>query len=113
MSLIQNRPSGVMTLGRLVILEKKKSIAELLAQALAYHRRAVTRAQEAYILSIHGTKFRMVAVHFRYEYLKHVQSRLLSNHQEVYVRRSKWFELKEPDGEWTRYLDVWAFSITY
>ena len=94
--------------GRLAMLEKRKSTAlraQLKSSQSSWLRRSlttvvhqVTRVQEAYVLSIHGTKFQMVVVHFRDEYLKHVQSRLLPNNQEVYVRRSKWFELKEPDG---------------
>lgn len=41
--------------------------AELFAKAIAYHRRA-PGGQEVYVLSIHGTKFRMAAVHFTNQY---------------------------------------------
>lgn len=71
-----------------------------MAQALAEYRcNSSTKGdQEAYVATIHGTQLRLVAAYFTREYLECVQSREMPTNQELYVRWSRWLELKEPRG---------------
>ena len=72
-------------------------MAELLAAALTQHREETDAGdQEAYLLTVHGTQMRLVTAYFSDDYLKHVQSDILPATEHLYVRRSRFFELKDP-----------------
>lgn len=49
-------------------------------------------------MTIHGTRFRLTTAYFTAEYLRHVQSTSMPTDHHLYVRRSRHFELKNPDG---------------
>lgn len=75
-----------------------QEVAELLGQALAGYRAEGSKEedQEAYVLTIHGTQLRLVAGYFTKEYLSYVQSQTLPVEQHLYIRRSRFYELKDP-----------------
>lgn len=75
-----------------------QEFAELLATALNEHR-AGSKAgdQESFVLTIHGTQLRLAVAYFTKEYLGAAQSAVMPASQRVHVRRSRFFELKNPD----------------
>lgn len=50
--------------------------------------------REAFVLSIHGTRLRLIAAHFTAKYLSCVNSATMPTTEHLWVRRSKWFDLK-------------------
>ena len=52
--------------------------------------------QEAYVLTIHGTPFRIVTARFSLEYLSHVPSPTMPLDQHLHVRRSRCYEMENP-----------------
>lgn len=77
-----------------------QEVAELLAMALANFNSANSTKgdQEAYLMTIHGTRFRLTTANFTAEYLRCVQSTQMPTKEHLYVRRSRHFELKDPGG---------------
>ncbi|KAK2810539.1 hypothetical protein FQN50_002796 [Emmonsiellopsis sp. PD_5] len=74
-----------------------QEVAELLAQALAgYRLDGPNQDEEAFLLTIHGTQLRLVTAYFTADYLRHVQSTTMPVDQFLFVRRSRFYELKEP-----------------
>lgn len=53
--------------------------------------------QEAYVLTIHGTQFRIVTARFSSEYLDRVESHTMPLEQHLHVRRPRFYELKNAD----------------
>jgi hypothetical protein len=77
-----------------------QEVAELLGKALAEFRAVGSKKgdQESYLITIHGTQMRVVAAYFTKDYLRYVQSNELPVDQHLHVRRSRYFELKDPEG---------------
>lgn len=76
-----------------------QEVAELLGIALASYRSGnAGNDQEAYVVTIHGTQLRLVAATFTASYLRAVQSDVMPAFERQDIRRSKFFELKDPDG---------------
>jgi hypothetical protein len=75
-----------------------QEVGELLGQALAEYRADFSNKgdQDAYVLTIHGTQLRLVAANFSEDYLRYVQSPTMPGTQRLYVRRSRFYELKDP-----------------
>lgn len=77
-----------------------QEVGELVAMALNEFSRQIPRQndEETFLLSIHGTKLRLVTTYFTAEYFSHLQSHQMPVSQVLYVRRSQFFEMKDPDG---------------
>ncbi|KAK2789956.1 hypothetical protein FQN52_005764 [Onygenales sp. PD_12] len=52
--------------------------------------------EEAYLLTIHGTQLHLVTAYFTADYLRHMQSTTMPVNQFLFVKRSRFYELKEP-----------------
>lgn len=76
-----------------------QEVADLLGIALAGYRSGDSgNDQEAYVVTIYGTQLRLVAATFTASYLRTVQSDVMPAFERQDIRRSKFFELKDPDG---------------
>lgn len=74
-----------------------QEVAELLGPALAVYRTEhAGGGQDAYVLTVHGTQLRVVAAHLTDDYLDCVQSSTMPVEQQLCVRRSRFYELKDP-----------------
>lgn len=72
-----------------------QEVAEMLRQALAEYRTGgPERDEKSYVLTAHGTRLRLVGAYFTEGYLRPVQSSSLPTNQHLYVRRSKFYELR-------------------
>ncbi|PYI03972.1 hypothetical protein BO78DRAFT_409402 [Aspergillus sclerotiicarbonarius CBS 121057] len=76
-----------------------QEVAQLLGQAMEHVTQIdCCRDQEAFILSLHGTHLKLTAAHFTADYLRHVNSPLMSETETLWVRRSKPHDLKTQQG---------------
>jgi len=74
-------------------------VAELLVQAMEHCAQLEGwRDQEAFTLTTHGTHLRLVAAHFSAKYLSHVNSPMMPDDEDLWVRRSRHYDLKTQSG---------------
>ncbi|KAI9760682.1 MAG: hypothetical protein M1840_002358 [Geoglossum simile] len=76
-----------------------QELAELLGQAMANINELGKLAdQEALLLTIHGTHLRLVVARFTAAYLSHIKSNTIPESEQLWVRRSSPFQLKDRKG---------------
>ncbi|KAK2740994.1 hypothetical protein FQN55_008549 [Onygenales sp. PD_40] len=74
-----------------------QELAELLGQAFECSQ-GNGGDHDGWLITLHGTRLRLVHANFSEQYLKQVNSRFLRADQKLLVWRSKQFNLKYPDG---------------
>lgn len=76
-----------------------QEVAELVSQAQNEYKaeHGSNGDQESFVLTIHGTQVRLAAAYFTAEYLGYLESAEMSVDQYLYVRRSRFFEMKNPE----------------
>ncbi|KAK2806538.1 hypothetical protein FQN51_006504 [Onygenales sp. PD_10] len=52
--------------------------------------------EESYLLTVHGTQLRLVTAYFTADYLRHMKSTTMPVNQFLFVKRSRFYEVKEP-----------------
>jgi hypothetical protein len=76
-----------------------QEVAELLGQAMEHcEQLGGWRDQEAFVLTIHGTHLKLVAGHFSAKYLSYVNSPMIPDDEDLWVRRSRYYDLKTQSG---------------
>lgn len=76
-----------------------QEVAELVSQAQNEYKaeHGSNGDQESFVLTIHGTQVRLAAAYFTAEYLGYLESAQMPVDQHLYVRRSRFFEMKNPE----------------